>query len=212
MADLIKVSITGVMPAGEVWSINPVWRINPQDVSVSVTQLQAIVTAINAITIPTGFRNIFNLTTGVTGCRVEARTNEGVLEGLAEGTRPSTVFGQGTADHPYQNALVLSLRSPLAGASGRGRLYIPATGLALNGPTLRPTAATITSVLAGTKGYLQAIGTAVTAQVTDTILAVWSRKLTTTLGVTRIQMGDIVDTQRRRRDQVIENYQELSYP
>lgn len=212
MADLIKVSITGQMPAGEVWSINPVWRINALGTAVSVSQLQAIVTAVNAITIPTGFRNIFNLTTTVVGCRVEARTKEGELQALAEGTRASAVAGSGTADHPYQNALVVSLRSPLAGASGRGRLYIPATGLALNGPTLRPTAATITSVLAGTKSYLQAIGTAVTGQVTDTILGVWSRKLETVLGVTRIQMGDIVDTQRRRRDQVIENYQELPYP
>lgn len=212
MADLIKVSITGVMPGGEVWSINPVWRMNVQNQAVTVSQCQAIVTAVNAITVPTAFRPIFNLTTGITGCRVEARTNEGVLQSLAEGTRASTIFGTGTADHPYQNAIVLSLRSPLAGASGRGRLYMPATGLALNGPTLRPTAATVLAILGGSKAYLGLIGGAVTSIVSDTILAVWSRKLNTTLGVTRVQMGDVVDTQRRRRDSMIENYQELAYP
>jgi len=48
--------------------------------------------------------------------------------------------------------------------------------------------------------------------VPDSILAVWSRTLATTLGVTRIQMGDVLDTQRRRRDSQVENYQELAFP
>jgi len=100
----------------------------------------------------------------------------------------------------------------LAGASGRGRLYIPATGFAVSPSNLRPLPANVTTALTGTKQYLTALSAAVTANVTDTILAVWSRKLATTLGVTRIQMGDVLDTQRRRRDSLIENYQEQAWP
>ena len=212
MADLVKVSITGTLPGGEVWSINPVWRINDAPQTVTAGECQAIVTAVNAIVIPTGFRNMLNTSTAVTGCRVEARQVTGELEALAEGTRATAVTGQGPDDHPYQTSIVLSLRSPLAGASGRGRLYIPATGVATVNTTLRPSAVNVTSYLAGAKGYLQAIQTALTVTVPDSILAVWSRTLGTTLGVTRIQMGDVLDTQRRRRDAQIENYQELTYP
>jgi hypothetical protein len=212
MADLIKVSIQGQMPGGEVWSINPVYRMNVQGQAVTVTQLQAIVTAVNAIAVPTTLRAVFNTSTTITGCRVEARSNTGVLQALAEGTRATATSGTGGNDHPYQNALVVSLRSPLAGASGRGRLYLPATGIPIINTTLRPSSTIVGQSLTGAKQYLQAIQTAVTGQVTDCILAVWSRKLSTTLGVTRIQMGDVLDTQRRRRDAVIENISELSYP
>jgi len=212
MADLIKVSITGAMPSGEVWSINPVWRLNGAPVSVSAAQCTAIVTAVNAITVPTGVRNMMSVNTTIVGCRVEARDVDGTLDALAEGTRALALTGSGSQGHPFQTSAVVSLRSPLAGASGRGRLYIPATGVAVDLSTLRLTSANVTSYLAGIKSYLGLIESAVTSQVPSSILAVWSRTLLTTLGVTRIQMGDVLDTQRRRRDAAIENYTELAYP
>lgn len=212
MADLIKVSIQGAMPGGEVWSINPVWRLNAAPVGVTVTQCQAIATAVNAIVIPTGFRDMLSTTTTVTGCRVEARTVSGTLQALSEAVRATPILGSGTAPHPYQTSMVVSLRSPLAGASGRGRLYVPATGIPIATANLRPVTADVTTFLSGTKTYLASITSAVTSQVPDAILAVWSRTLGTTLGVTRIQMGNVLDTQRRRRDAQIENYQELAIP
>jgi hypothetical protein len=213
MADLIKISIQGAMPGGEVWSINPVWRINASPQTITAAEAQSIVNLVNSLTIPTGVLTMFSSATTVTGCRVEARTNAGVLEALAEGTRAVAVNGTGSTSHPYQTSAVVSLRSPLAGGSGRGRLYFPATGVSLAGSSLRPAAASITSHLSGVKTYLSNIQTiAVVPTQPDCILAVWSRKLATTLGVTRLQMGDVLDVQRRRRDAAIENYQELAFP
>jgi hypothetical protein len=212
MADLIKVSIQGQLPNGEVWSINPVWRLNTHPVSVTVTQCQAIVTAVNNIVVPTAVRNIMSSQTTFNGCRVEARAATGELESLAEGVRAAAVAGSGANPHPFQTSLVVSLRSPLAGASGRGRLYLPATGMQIATTSLRPPPADMTSIASGTKTYLAAIQTAVTSQVPDSILGVWSRTLATVLGVTRIQIGDVLDVQRRRRDSQVENYTELAFP
>jgi len=135
-----------------------------------------------------------------------------VLEALAEGVRGTIVSGSSGTNHPFQTAMVTSLRTPLAGASGRGRLYWPATGTTLVATNLRASPGDVTSILSSVKTYLTAIQASVTSQVPDSILAVWSRTLVTTLGVTRIQVGDILDVQRRRRDSQIENYQELAYP
>jgi hypothetical protein len=43
-------------------------------------------------------------------------------------------------------------------------------------------------------------------------LAVWSRTAASITTVNQIQMGDIVDVQRRRRDQLVETYQSLAFP
>jgi len=78
--------------------------------------------------------------------------------------------------------------------------------------SLRPTSTEVGQILTGTRTFLTAIQSAITAQVTDCILAVWSRKLNTTFGVTSLLAGDILDTQRRRRDSLIETYTQLTYP
>jgi hypothetical protein len=143
---------------------------------------------------------------------VEARDTDGALQSLGEGTRALTVFGTSGTNHPYQTSWVTSLRTNLAGASGRGRLYWPATGTIIVAASLRPSAGDTTSFLSGVKTYLAAIQAAVTSQVPDSILAVWSRTLGVTLGVDKIQAGDVLDVQRRRRDAAIENYTETPYP
>lgn len=212
MADLLRISLLGTMPSGEEWSINPVYRLNAQDVDVSFAQLTAIATAIDAITIPAGMKDMWTPTTTLVGCRVEARTNEGVLEGLAEHGRSTPVFGTGTQPHPFQTSAVISLRSPLAGPSGRGRVYLPATGAQISATTLRWVPLAQENALDAAKTVFAGIRSAITASVPDNILAVWSRKLNTTLGVTRILAGDILDTQRRRRDTLVESYIQLTIP
>jgi len=59
---------------------------------------------------------------------------------------------------------------------------------------------------------LSAIQAAIDVTLDGVALAVWSRKNADLYVVNSIQVGDILDTQRRRRDQVIENYTVQSYP
>jgi hypothetical protein len=214
MADVLRVSILGALPSGEEWSVNPVWRIGPPADVATFGECSAAVTAINAITVPTGVRNMMNGVTTITGCRVEARSLGGTLEALAEGGRAVAITGQGTMPHPFQTALVTSLRTTVAGASGRGRLYWPATGLSLTAATLRPDTGAVTSAIQGVNTYLENIEVALAASFdADPLqLSVWSRTNSSTAPVVRLLMGDVPDTQRRRRDTLVETYQSLAWP
>lgn len=212
MADIIRVSITGSMPGGERWSINPVFALTSGAV-ITFTEAQQAVTAVNAITIPAGLLSITGSAVSVTGCRVEARTFGGVLEAQAEGLRTPVPGTGSSVVLPFQSSLVFSLRSVLPGARGRGRLYWPATGLALNGTTMRPNVGVTGTIATAAKTYLAAIESAVDGVIDETVgLAVWSRTSGSAALVSRILVGDIIDTQRRRRDSLPESYAEVSYP
>jgi hypothetical protein len=213
MADLLRVSIIGAMPGGEEWSVNPVYSIGGDfGTPVSATQAQTIATAIAAIAVPTGILAQVASSTTFQGCRVEARSLAGVLESQAEGIKAVATPGSGGSGKPFQTSAVSSLRTARAGASGRGRLYWPVTGISLATATLRPTSADMTSLTSGVKTYLSAIQTAIDVTLDGVSLAVWSRKLLDLFPVTSIQMGDVLDVQRRRRDQLIESYTTLAYP
>lgn len=213
MSQLMRISILGNMPSGEVWSVNPVYRLGSGlDVPVSASQMTAIVTAINARAVPTAVLTMFNPGTTVSGVRAEARMADGTLQSIAEAARAVPVLGTGTSTHPFQTSLVSSLRSTATGARGRGRLYWPATGIALTSGTLRVPSANITSLLSGVKTYLSGIETDIEASVGGSSLAVWSRQYESLSAVENIQMGDVCDTQRRRRDTLIEAVQATPYP
>lgn len=214
MATIIRVSIMGAMPSGEVWSVNPVYRLGSGlGTTVSAAQCQTIATAIAARVVPTGLMNALSTSTTVTGCRVEAREMDGSLNAQAEAVKATPTAGNGgTTAHPYQTAIVASLRTSTVGARGRGRLYWPATGMLLTVATLRVSAANVSSILSGMKTYLSGISTDIDTTLGGNTLGVWSRASADTHAVTSIQMGDVLDVQRRRRDQLIESYSSVTYP
>jgi len=212
MADLLRVSLQGALPGGEEWSVNPCFTLADTGTSVTFDQLNTIVTAINSISIPTGLRLMQSTSTTHTGCRVEARKLTGELEALAEGNRGAAIAGTGTSAHSYQTSLVLSLRTAQAGATGRGRMYWPATGLIVTAASLRPSFADVTSFLSASKTYLAAISAAIAPTLGAAPLIVWSRSTGGRYLVNRMLMGDVLDVQRRRRDATVETYQSLVYP
>jgi predicted nucleic acid-binding Zn ribbon protein len=65
----------------------------------------------------------------------------------------------------------------------------------------------------GVKTYLTSITAALeVTMINDMHLAVWSRTKEALEWVTSLQCGDVLDTQRRRRDQLIETFNVLTYP
>jgi len=212
VADLLRVSLQGALPGGEEWSVNPCFSLADTGTSVTYDQLNTIVSAINSISIPASVRLMQSTSTTNTGCRVEARKLTGELEALAEGVRGAAIAGTGTSAHTYQTSLVLSLRTAQAGATGRGRVYWPATGLIVGASTLRPSGADVSTFLLGTKAYLAAITTAIAPTLGSAPLIVWSRSTGGRYLVNRMLMGDVLDVQRRRRDASVESYQSLAYP
>lgn len=213
MSQLMKISILGAFPGGEVWSVNPVYRLGTGlDVPVTDANMTAIVTAINAITVPTAILTTMGTASSIVGVRAEARMATGELQNIAEAGRAVPVPGQGSSTHPFQTSIVTSLRSSASGARGRGRLYWPATGLALVAGTMRPATSGVTSILTGVKTYLSGIETAIEASVGGASLAVWSRLNASLSAVNLIQCGDVLDVQRRRRDSLIEGVSATPYP
>lgn len=213
MSQLMRVSILGTMPNGEVWSVNPVYRLGTGlDVPVSQENAQAIATAIAARTVPAGLTALMSTSTFVSGARVEARLADGTLQTLAEAPKATPTPGTGTTTHPFQTALVISLKSTATGARGRGRLYWPATAAQLTGTTLRLATAVQTAALSAAKSYLTNIETDIETTLGGSSLAVWSRTYSSLSAVASMSVGDVLDTQRRRRDQLIESVLSGPYP
>lgn len=211
-SNFLRVSILGAMPSGEEWSINPCWNISDFGVSTTPLQVQAVATALAASAVNTNFAAVWNNTTSLIGYRVEARSYAGVLENQAEAIRSTPITGTGANPHPFQTAIVVSLRTSQVGQSGRGRLYVPANGVAISNTTLRPSSAQVTSFLTGAQTTLASMTTAIRATFAGANLAVWSRSLKVANNVVSLQVGDILDVQRRRRDTLVEAYSSVNWP
>lgn len=207
MGAYLRVSVKGALPSGEVWSVNPIFRPGVP-AAIGPTEMAALVAALVNVTPPSTLTAIMNSTTTLTGVRVEARQADGSLERVGEGVKTTSIPGTGTSPHPFQTSMVFSLMTNDASGSGKGRLYWPATGVDINAGTLRVAAVTVGNALTGINSYLAGLRTAINsvAGVGTHALVVWSQKNGSGNTVTQLRAGDILDTQRRRRDKLIENY------
>lgn len=201
------VRIQGSMPGGEVWSVNPrYWSATTGSV-VDFAELQTWANDIGAITqgLATNgdLRALMSTATSITAVRVEAVSASGTLVQAAEWRPATPVAGQGTATKPFQSSLVASLLTGRPGRSFRGRLYWPALNIAIGPATLRLTPTQTQSFASAMAAYLTAIGNA--APNGDPLdLVVVSQTLDVATPVTLITVGDVLDTQRRRRDSLEE--------
>lgn len=98
---------------------------------------------------------------------------------------------------PYQCSPVVSFRTATLSRAGRGRIYAPSPAVAAL------TAARLSSTAAGNladsaQAMLQALDTAGFTPV------IYHRSTGTTTNITTIDVGDVIDTQRRRRNQLTE--------
>lgn len=211
MPELLKVSIKGSLPNGEVWSINPVWS-TPTEPELSFDQLDAIATAINSVSVPAPVLATLSAACAITGVRLEQREGNGSLVGQMEKPRNSPLPGTGTPLLPLQTALVVSLASTFPGPSGRGRLFWPMTAGNLATATHRFSGTAITTFMTNFKTYLTGVEAAIVATTTAANLVVWSRKGATYHGVVKLRGGDIPDVQRRRRDALVESYNIQNWP
>lgn len=99
---------------------------------------------------------------------------------------------------PPQVAVAVSLRTGLATKAGRGRLYLCplATGADIGGKIIL---AAQEAILAGVQTGLTTMGTA------GFPCVIYHRGTVDGTLVTRIDVGDVFDTQRRRRNKLIES-------
>ena len=210
-----RVSILGASPGGEVWSINPVFDPTGEfPGGVDQTALDAATDAIAALTPAATLLGFMTNTFQITGARVEVRedSNDNLI-GTSTQVRGTPLAGTGTPLRGAQNAIVFSLRTNTPGGSGRGRIYWPAIGQSVN-TQLRFNNADTLAAVGEIRTYFNAMRSAL-ATAFPTIgfdLAVRSRQTHTTPHVNKLQVGNVPDTQRRRRDSMIEDYQFVNFP
>lgn len=212
-----RVSLQGTLGSQENYSINPSFATSYPGTP-SVEELQAAADAIAAVNVPTALADLKSNRAPLTVVRVEARSDTHVLELAAEAPYTGSQSSNVQPAAPPQTALVFSLRTNRPGASGRGRLYWPALANALDSTTLRLPASTVNGIVAGAATYLRAIQDALKAGISPAPaastfeLAVFSKTAGGHQLVNRIMVGDVLDTQRRRRDRLPEAYKTAPFP
>jgi len=211
----VRVSIQGVLFNSEVWSVNPVFDPTGEfPGGVNQVALDTAALAIANRTLPTGLRNMLSTSGNRNGARVEVRDDvtDDLIAISVQGS--STVLvGLTTPVLTAQSAVVCSIRTDSPGGSGRGRFYWPALGASVStqGRLANPSNAALATDF---KAYLLGIRSDLAAAF-PTIgfdLAVRSKATKTTPHAVRLQVGDIIDTQRRRRDALPESYTQIAFP
>lgn len=218
----VKTIVLGGIGSSEVFSTAMTWRNFELFEAVMTQQMieslsRRLITNITTAQIPQTLKQLMSNATELRGWRVEQHDEDERLTNVAESFYAAPILGSGSASKTPQDSLVFSLRTSTPGARGRGRMYWPAIGAAL-GPDFKLTSPTATSVALAAATLADLVGDQINAEwsansiVVTTELAVRSTTDHASRKVERIQVGDVLDTQRRRRDNLPETYVVQTYP
>lgn len=218
----IKTIMLGTLGTAENWSCGITWR-NFELFPASMTQTMIeslstrLVTAIPAASVPAQLKTLWSNSCNLTAWRVEQHGEDEALTNVGQASYATPVAGTGGASKSPQDALVVSLRTATPGARGRGRLYWPALGASLT-TDFSLSSPSATNIALATAQLMKLVGDQINAewaansQAVSAELAVRSITDHTSRKVERLQVGSALDTQRRRRDKVIETYIVQAYP
>lgn len=203
----------GALPSGEVWSCGFRTVGAPGYTPTQDGLEAAALSAANAWRV---FQNTASngWATGVTldGVTARAINTAGVTTVLAERS-PTAAAGAGTTlILPNQCAVVATLITTKPGRTGKGRIYLPLLGGGV-GSGGRMSSTFCTTIANGVKTIITSINTGLASAFPGAgatiVVGVQSQKIVGGGGqpaVTGVRVGDIVDTQRRRRDSIAEAY------
>lgn len=210
-----KLIYQGGLPGGEVWSCGLSFDADggegiqdPEDLAdwaLAVGTLYAALPAGNSL------KNLQSTAVTATGIRAEARAEDETLINFGEYTFPTPIIGTSTPTKTFQTSLVLSLRTPTPGGVGRGRVYWPAIALPLDTASLRLSGSLRTGYVTDWRTHINAVIAAATG---GAVLHLIVRSVTFHVSrrVTQLQVGDVPDVQRRRRDTLQEAYTSITFP
>lgn len=196
----------GKLPGDEEWScglrLAPASGITPANDPSTLTAVKNAVQTYHAaaqtyISGPAKLSFVKLNLIGADGHYVEETTQEVVVADVAGG-------GPVTQPHPNQVALAVSLTTGFSrGPAHRGRFYLPLPGFMVESTGLLD-ATNATGVRTTTLAFIAALN----AVTPNWDVAVYSRKAgaATHRLVTGVQVGLVLDTQRRRRRSLLENY------
>lgn len=188
---LFKHTLQGTFP-GEVWSFG---LHTSGNLTVSAAET-AWATAVGGFWTSAGllFANEVVATATTT-----AELDQATGKQLTRVETGSSLIGSATTESlPYQCAPAVSFRTNLATRAGRGRFYAPSLAVEFVAGG-KMTSAAQTALLAGAEDMVNSL----TAAGLTTVL--YGRTSHATQEVTRVDVGDVIDTQRRRRNKLVES-------
>lgn len=116
--------------------------------------------------------------------------------------------------YPNQVALVVSLTTAVGrGPAHRGRFYLPLPTLALDGATGLALGADCAEIAGSAKAFIEALSDTPGVDTSGAVNAVVMSRKTgapATHRVTGIEVGRVLDTQRRRRRSLLEDYSKVA--
>lgn len=206
----LRVQVGGLIGGVSAWSVTTEYALSG-DVA-SLAQLQTIATALQtALSTSTAFKTGICLdTTCVNPKLLFYPTGSSVATLVAQGTG-AAFTGSPVAIHAPQVAVVASLRTDQAGASRRGRSYLPyrASNVAATGVVNTAGQTAVANCILALRTQ---VITAVAAQSLAATWIVWSPKLQSGAPITGVLVGSRCDTIRHRVSGVPEVYQASSVP
>lgn len=213
-----RVLLRGTLGQSENWSVGMAYRRSVDGAAIAQQDLQKAAVAIAARALGPDIRSVVSTAVRSTDVRVEIRSDANDLLLAAEAPWTKLDSSGSAATKPPQTALVFSLRSTTPGSRHRGRFYWPALAATINAETLRLTPAATKAYATQMAEFLDGIETDLkekldpSPSLIDYRLGVYSPTLKSLTDITRIEVGDILDVQRRRRDSLPELYASAPYP
>lgn len=118
----------------------------------------------------------------------------------------AAILGSGATSvtYPYQTAVCVSLVTARAGATGKGRFFLPQTIHQVATTDARLTSANASAIATAAKAFVNAVQTAAGSN----ILVVSSKGYAS--NVTAVKVGRALDTMRSRRENLPEEYVQLA--
>jgi hypothetical protein len=208
----IVLAAHGNIGSGETWSCT--LRTTLVEAGVPQADLSTLAAAAAAAwkTAVTSM-NGWPATVGLSGVTARSVDSRGITTTLAEGTAIAPAIGAGSQTLPNQCATVVTLLTARAGRTGKGRIYLPLLGLALVTTSGLIAPASVTDIASGTRNLIVSLNTALAALATAPKIAVQSKTSSaqspgeyTGAAITSVKVGNVVDTQQRRRASLVEAY------
>lgn len=215
MAVFNRVRLSGPIVSEERWSTHVDLTINPEsDQGGYIGGYEALLTWAQAVaadnfwTTTNALRNLLSSAASLEEVRVEAIEN-GIVKTAAQVTGLA-LPGVGNMTKVPQTALVISSLTGRAGRSYRGRSYWPAAGAAVSTSTGRLSSPANSGVATDFKALVQMIASHAPGS-PKPVPAVYSGKASVVTPVTQYEVGNVLDTQRRRRDKLVEARARVNY-
>lgn len=215
----LRLSLRGTIGTSEVWSVNPAFNLSyekPEPYEQS--EMNTAAENVGNVTVPNTLKALMSTAGPGAIVRLEQRTDAHELQAVGEAVWNAGSAGTGSATKPPQTSVVFSLRSNVPGTRGRGRIYWPGLGATVSASTLRLSSPSPDQLADDMATYLKNVQLSLQSALEpfpslgSIHLCVVSPTTATRTDINRIEVGDVLDVQRRRRDKLAETYVSSVFP